>query len=94
MNIEILNWLKPTSERNPGRMKKIRGDKSVGVIIHIHMEISKGNSLCSCLYLKQTKISCFSFFFYKIGEQECRAGLAQAEGLAPVGGKEVVGKGG
>jgi hypothetical protein len=32
-----------------------------------NMEMSQGNSLCS--YLKQTKMSFFSFF-YKIGEQE------------------------
>jgi hypothetical protein len=56
-------------------MKKIRGDETIGVIILIYMEISQANSLCSCLYLKQAKMSCFSlylfsFFFYKIGEQE------------------------
>jgi hypothetical protein len=38
-------------------MKKIRRDKPIGVIIHMCMEISKGNSLCSYLYLKQTKMS-------------------------------------
>jgi hypothetical protein len=56
-------------------MKKIKGDKPVGVIIHIYIEISQGNSLCSYLYLKQAKISWFpylSFFFYKIGEQVLR----------------------
>jgi hypothetical protein len=56
-------------------MKKIRGDKPVGVIIHIHMGISQGNSLCNYLYLKQAKMPCFSFylfsfFFYKIREQQ------------------------
>jgi hypothetical protein len=42
-------------------MKKITGDKPVGIIIHTYMEISQGNSLCSYLYLKQAKMSCFSF---------------------------------
>jgi hypothetical protein len=51
-------------------MKKIRGNKLTGAIIHIYMEISQGNFLCSYLYLKQAKMSCFpfhlfSFFFYK-----------------------------
>jgi hypothetical protein len=56
-------------------MKKNRRVKPFGVIIHIYMEISQGNSQCSYLYLKQARISCFSFylfsfFFCKIGEQE------------------------
>jgi hypothetical protein len=38
------------------------------------MEKTKGNSLCSCLYLKLAKTPCFSFyllgfFFYEIEEQ-------------------------
>jgi hypothetical protein len=36
------------------------------------MEISLRNSLCSYLYLKKAKMSFFSFFFYKIREQEGR----------------------
>jgi hypothetical protein len=52
-----------------------------------------------CSYLKQTEMSCF--FFYKVGEQENRTGLARERGgvgwgdggvLVPVGGEEV-GKG-
>jgi hypothetical protein len=42
------------------------------------MEISQGNSLCSYLYLKQTKTSSFyllPFFSYKIGEQVGGTGL-------------------
>jgi hypothetical protein len=31
-------------------MKKIRGVKLIGVIMHIYMEISQGNALCSYLY--------------------------------------------
>jgi hypothetical protein len=52
-------------------MKKIRRHEPIGIIIHIYMEMSQGNSLCR--YLKQAKKSflfVFSFFFYKIGEQE------------------------
>jgi hypothetical protein len=45
-------------------MKKIRGDKPSGVIIHIYMEISQGNSLCSYLYLKQAKMSFLIFFSF------------------------------
>jgi hypothetical protein len=72
-------------------MMKIRGDKPVRVIIHIYLKISQGNSLCSYLYFKQAKMSCFSFyhfsfFFYKIREQESRASPAQGAGLALVGG--------
>jgi hypothetical protein len=66
-------------------MKKIRGDKPIGVIICTYMEISQGSSLCSYLYLKQAKMSCFSFIFYKIGEQEGitvpTSGRGEAKGL-------------
>jgi hypothetical protein len=48
------------------------------------MEISKGNSLCSYLYLELAKMSCFcylfSLVFYKIGEQERGTGPAQGRG--------------
>jgi hypothetical protein len=43
-------------------MKKIRGGKPIGVIIHIYMEISQGNTLYRYLYLKHTKMSCFSLY--------------------------------
>jgi hypothetical protein len=58
-------------------MKKIRGDKPIWLIIHIFMQISQENSLGSYLY--PSKLKCqvclfvcflFSFFFYKIREQE------------------------
>jgi hypothetical protein len=42
-------------------MKKNRGDEPIQVIIHIYMEMSQGNSLCS--YLKQAKMPFFSFLF-------------------------------
>jgi hypothetical protein len=50
-------------------MKKNRGDEPIGVIIHIYMEISQGNSLCSYLYLKQAKMS---FFFSSIKSENRR----------------------
>jgi hypothetical protein len=79
-------------------MKKIRGDKPMEVIIHIYLEISQGNSLCSYLYLKQAKMPWFSFYlfffsFYKI-EQKNRVSPVLRESLALVGrcwGKEVGG---
>jgi hypothetical protein len=44
------------------------------------MEITQGNSLCSDLYLKLAKTSCFLFYllclFYEIREQEGRTGSA------------------
>jgi hypothetical protein len=70
-------------------MKKIRGDKPIGAIIYIYMEISRGNFLCSYLYLKQVKMSCFylfSVFSSKIRKQEGRTSPTQRERLAPVGG--------
>jgi hypothetical protein len=53
------------------------------VIIHIYMEMSQGNSLCS--NHKQAKMS--FFFFHKIGEHEGRTGPACGAGkeLVPVG---------
>jgi hypothetical protein len=65
-------------------MKKIRGNKPIGVIIHIYKEIPQGNSLCNYLYLKQAKMSCFSFylfsfFFYKTVEQEGLTGSTNGE---------------
>jgi hypothetical protein len=68
MNIEILNWLGPPGEGNKGGLKKTRGDEPIGVIIHILMEVTQGNSLYSYLYLKLAKKSCFYLYFpfYKI----------------------------
>jgi hypothetical protein len=69
MNIEILNG--PGTPWDYGGVKRIRGEETAGAVIHICMEISQGNSLCSYLYLKLAKMSYFaiyllSFFFYKI----------------------------
>jgi hypothetical protein len=44
-----------------------------------------------CVYLKQTKMSCFSFSLFlccKIGEQEGGTGPAQEGELVPVGRRE------
>jgi hypothetical protein len=56
-------------------MKKPGRSKSTGDVMHIYLGTAQGNSLCSYLYLKLAKMSCFSFvcvslFFYKIREQE------------------------
>jgi hypothetical protein len=79
-------------------MKKIRGDKQIGVIIHINMETSQRNSLCSYFYFKQAKMSCFSFYlfsfvFYRIREQEGRTHYAQGLVGGTSGRGKVVGKG-
>jgi hypothetical protein len=50
-------------------MKKNREYEQMGVIIHIYMEMSQGHSLCTFMSNKQ-KLLFFSFFCYKIGEQE------------------------
>jgi hypothetical protein len=62
-------------------VKRTGRDEPAGVVIHICMETTQGNSLYSYLYLKLAKTSCFSsyllcFFFYEIGEQEGRTGSA------------------
>jgi hypothetical protein len=73
-------------------MKEIRGDKPIGVIIHINMEIPQGNSLCSHLCLK-LRCYVFPFISYKIGEQEGGTSPAQEVGLEPVGVGRCCGKG-
>jgi hypothetical protein len=62
-------------------MKKIRGDKPMGVTIHTYMEIPQGNSLHSHLYLKQTKMSTFSFYLFSFTKLENR----RAEQILPRG---------
>jgi hypothetical protein len=61
------------------------------------MELSQGNSLCSNPYLKQAKMSCvlfslFSFFFYKIREQDGEHVLPGGRAGSSTMG-EVLGKG-
>jgi hypothetical protein len=41
---------------------RTRNDKPIGVVIHICMETTQGNSLCNYLYLKLAKTSCLSFY--------------------------------
>jgi hypothetical protein len=79
MNIEILNCLGPPCEVEKGGVKRTGRDELFGVVIHICMETTQDNFLCSYLYLKLAKTPCISnyvlcFFFYKIGEQEGRRG--------------------
>jgi hypothetical protein len=70
-------------------MKKIRGNKPFGVIIHTYMEVSQGNSLCSYLYLKLKchafQFILFLFFSYKIREQKGGTSPGQGGRLAPMG---------
>jgi hypothetical protein len=64
-------------------VKRSGRDEPLQVVIHICMEKTQGISLYSYLYLKLTKITCFSYYFYgffsfyKIREQEGRTGSAQ-----------------
>jgi hypothetical protein len=74
-------------------------DETISIVIHICMETTQGNSLCSYLYLKLAKMHVFLiifyvfFFSYKIREQEGRTGSVLGErGLAQMEGG-VVGKG-
>jgi hypothetical protein len=68
-------------------MKKIRGDKSIGVITHSYMEVSQGNSLYSHLYLKlKCHVFCFTFSLFSPTKlEEGRTNPVQRGGLAPVG---------
>jgi hypothetical protein len=51
------------------------------------MQIPQGNSLCSYLYLKQTKMSCFSFYLFFSAKSESRKEEQVLLGRsAPVGG--------
>jgi hypothetical protein len=73
---------------------KNRRDEQIGVIVHIHREMSQGNTPCNYLYTKQAKMSLlffFYFFFYKIREQECGTGPAWKGGTS--GSGEDVGEG-
>jgi hypothetical protein len=77
-------------------VKSIRGDEPNGVVMHICMETTQGNSMYSYLYLKLPKshvflFYLFSFFFFKIREQE--SGTC-TEGTVTSGRGEITGKGG
>jgi hypothetical protein len=44
-------------------MKKIKGDKPIGVIIHTYMEISQGNSCVATFLSNKQKCHAFHFIF-------------------------------
>jgi hypothetical protein len=72
-------------------VKRTRRDEPMRGVIHVCMETTQGNSLCSYVYLKLAKTSCFSFYlllflFYKIREQE--GGTGSALGWEGAGGGE------
>jgi hypothetical protein len=76
-------------------MKKIR-DKSVGVTIHLYMEISQGNFLCSYLYQNKQKCHVFLFIFSpsstKLKNQRAKQMLPSGR-AGTSGRREIMGKG-
>jgi hypothetical protein len=82
-------------------VKRIGRGKSIRTVIHMCMETTQENSLCSYLYLKLAKrhVSRFIFyvfFLYKIREEKGGTGSVRVRGggvLAPVGGRRWQGKG-
>jgi hypothetical protein len=62
MNIEILNWMGPPWKVDWGGVKRTRRDEPV--LIHMCMETTQGNSLCSYHYVKLSKMPCFSFLSF------------------------------
>jgi hypothetical protein len=75
MNVEFLKHKKRTKVER----RKNRGYEPIWDIIHIYMEISQGNSLCS--YLEE---NCHFFSFTKLEDK--RAEQVLLGGLVPVGG--------
>jgi hypothetical protein len=69
-------------------MKKMRGEKPVGVIIHIHMEISQGNSLYRyiTLYMSQTIKNVMFSFFYLLSTST-KSGTGSVGGVAGTSGR-------
>jgi hypothetical protein len=74
-------------------MKKIRGEKPIGVIYYKHMEISQGNSLCRYLYLKKQKCHFISFLSFLFFLQQNRPYLGRGR-VGTSGRVEVMGKAG
>jgi hypothetical protein len=70
-------------------VKRTRGDELIEVVIHTCMETSQGNSLCSHLYLKLAKISCFSFHLLSFTKLENRRAEQILQGRGNVVGKRV-----
>jgi hypothetical protein len=67
-----------------------------GVVIHMYMEMSEGNSPCSCLYLNKKKGHFFFFLLFSStklensrAEQVCQGQW----GLVPIGRMEMAEKG-
>jgi hypothetical protein len=76
-------------------VKRTGRGKSIGVVIHICMGTTQGNSLCSYLYLKLAKCHFSHFIFYVFSSTKSenrRQNRFWWGELAPVAGK-VVGKG-
>jgi hypothetical protein len=91
MNTEILIWLGPSWEGDLGGVKGTRGEEPIGVVIHIWMETTQGNSMCS--YLKLAKTSCFSFYLFSSAISENRrVEQALGEGDGTSGRGEVTDK--
>jgi hypothetical protein len=55
-------------------VKRTGRDEPVGVVIHICIKTTQGNSLCSYLYLKLAKMPCISSFLYFFLLQNLRTG--------------------
>jgi hypothetical protein len=58
-----------------GGVKRSGRDEPIGVAVHMCMEVTQGNSLCSYLYLKLAKTPCFSyslFMFFSSTKSENR----------------------
>jgi hypothetical protein len=75
-------------------VKRTSRDEPIGVVMHICMETTQGNSLCSYLCLKLAKKPGFSFyilcfFFYK----NLKKGSARGVGFGTSGSRAVAGKG-
>jgi hypothetical protein len=65
-------------------MKKNRGDEPIVVIIHVYMEMSQETHCVAIFTPNKQKCHFFSFFFYKIQEQEDGICLAVGGGVVPV----------
>jgi hypothetical protein len=63
-------------------------------IMHIYMEVSQGNSVCSNLSLKQAKMSFFFLFSCAKSENKRVEQVLSREVVGTTWREEVVGKGG
>jgi hypothetical protein len=72
-------------------VKRSGRNEPIWVATHMCMEAMLGISLCSCLYLKLTKLLCLSYYllcflFNKIGEKGRTGPAWKQEGLREEGG--------